>query len=392
MKKRNFTPLGILIGVLIVAGVSYRLGAQSVVVIQENGLDFTMANSVWEVIGDRYLGADEIDQENIKYGLAKGIVNALDDQHSAFLSPEEAQAFLTSLNGELEGIGAELRLKDGVVVVVSPLPDSPAERAGIRSGDIILKVDGVYLGNVSNLFEVVLKIRGKKGTEVVLTVLHEGEIVPEDISIIRDEIQLKAVEWEEKESSGEKIAVLQLSSFTESVGAEFGNTLQEIVDGGYSKMVLDLRFNGGGYLEGAVDILSYFLDPKQPIVYIRDQNSTVPRRSEQQKVRYRGDLVILVNDSSASAAEIVAGALQELDLAHLIGVQTFGKGTVQEVHPFFDRSMIRITIAEWLTAQKRSIEGIGIEPDQIVELDYDAFIESGEDKQLEAALNYLTSS
>lgn len=385
---KKFLPF---LGLILVAAFFFLLGQQSQqgsLIDQKNGLDYGKVREVWDVIEQSYLRKNELDFNQIKYGLAKGLVNALGDQHSAFLDPKEAEVFLTSLNGELQGIGAELKLDDGAVMIVTPLPNSPAEKAGILPGDIILKVDGQYLGTVTNLFDVVKKIRGPKGTTVVLTVLHEDELVPEEISIVRDEIHLTAVEWKDKSLDGEKIALLTVSSFTEKVGTEFEKALKEIIDKGYSKLVLDFRFNGGGYLEGALDLLSHFVDSGKPLVFIRDQERMVPRDASSSPVRYQGEMVVLVNDSSASASEIVAGALQDYELARVIGVKTFGKGTVQEVHSFSDDSMIRITIAEWLTPKKRSIEGKGIEADQEIKLDYQAF-KGGRDNQLDSALQAL---
>ena len=370
---------------------SYHLGKNSVVSSSETVLDLSVANEVWDVVSHNYLRIDELDQDALKYGLAQGLVQSLGDQHSVFMNPDEANAFMTSLNGDLEGIGAELKLQDEAVIIVNPLPDSPAQKAGIRPGDIVLKVDGEYLGSVTNLMEVVMKIRGPKGTEVTLSVIHEGGFEPQDIVIIRESIHIAAVTLEEKEYLSEPIPVIRLSSFTENIGSEFEEALLEVMQSGQKKLVIDMRYNGGGYLEGAVDVLSYFLDPNIPVVSIRNQDQNVARNSQARKTRYEGELVVLVNESSASASEIVAGTLQDYDRAHILGVKTFGKGSVQEVHSFRDASLIRLTIAEWLTPLGRSIEGEGIEPDQIIELDFDLF-KDGSDNQLEAALEYLDNS
>lgn len=380
--------LAIVISVALLMGVSYRFGQQSPTISAVIPLDFGVARQVWEVVNQNYLRADDIDLESIKYGLAKGLVGALDDNHSDYMDPDEAKDFMASLNGDLQGIGAELRLVDGIVTVVNPLPDSPAERAGIRPGDMIMKVDGETLGPIADIIEVVTKIRGPAGTIVKLTIIHEDNPKPIDIEIRREEIHLNAIEWSEKEFSGEKIAYIRLASFTEDIGKEFADAIEEIVRIGYKKLILDLRFNGGGYLEGSVDVLSHFIEADKPVVFIRDQEQEIARNAFRVPVNFQGEIVVLVNDSSASASEIVAGALRDYDLAHLIGVKTYGKGSVQEVHPFSDQSLLRLTIAEWLTPLKKNIEMVGIEPDQVLELDFDAFKE-GEDNQLDAALEYL---
>lgn len=377
-----------LISIVVIASASYHLGQQSVVSSSQTSLDVSMANAVWDVVSQNYLRIDALDQEHLKYGLARGLVQSLGDQHSVFMDPEEANTFLTSLNGDLEGIGAELKLEDETVVIVNPLPDSPAERAGIRPGDLILKVDGVSLGSVTNLNEVVSKIRGPKGTNVTLSIVHEGEYEPKDVTITRESIHLAAVTWEEEAIGPLSIPVIRLSSFTENIGAEFEKALSEAIAKNPDQLVVDLRFNGGGYLEGAIDVLSYFLSPEDTVVSIRNQGQMVSRTAVPKNIRYMGNLVVLVNESSASASEIVAGALQDYDLAHVIGVTTFGKGSVQEVHSFVDDSIIRLTIAEWITPKERSIEKKGIEPNQVLELDFDLFKE-GTDNQLQAALEYL---
>lgn len=369
--------------------LGFLLGQSSVAAVDpESGLDYSSANAVWSAIQDNYLRIDDVDTEKLKHGIAKGLVNSLGDLHSSYMDPEETNAFITSLNGDLQGIGAELRLDNGVVLVVSPLPDSPAQRAGVKPGDTILKVDGDYLGTVTNLFDVVMLIRGPKGTDVTLTVIHEADFSQEDITITRDSIHIEAVELEVLEESGQKVAHVTLASFTENVGDEFANVIKDIQKQGIEYMILDMRFNGGGFLDGAVNVLSSMLETSKPVVYIKDQNGTTSRDTSVLETIYTGKTVVLVNESSASASEIVAGALQDYALAYVIGNQTFGKGSVQEIHPFFDQSALRITIAEWLTPLKRSIEGEGLEPDQIIENNFDDFL-NGVDLQKDAALDYL---
>lgn len=372
-----------------VALLSFRLGQESVYTpAPQQSLDFSAANDVWATIENNYLRVDELDPEVLKYGLAKGVVDSLDDVHSVYMTPDETAAFMSSLHGDLEGIGAELRLVDGEVVVVSPIPNSPAQRAGVLPGDIIIKVDGKALGIVENLYDAVMKIRGPKGTQVTLTVLREKNFQQEELVITREAIHVESVEYQILEEAGESIAHVNLASFTEDVANEFKKVFEELQEQGVKKVVLDLRFNGGGFLNAAVDIISYLTDAEKPVVYIKDRNGTNSRDTSDLGVRFDMDLVVLVNGSSASASEIVAGALQDYALGHIIGTQTFGKGSVQEIHPFHDQSALRITIAEWLTPAKRSIEGVGLEPDEVVEMDFEEFLQ-GNDQQLRAAINYL---
>lgn len=381
---------GILIILMMV--VSFRLGQhQSLNSSAKNvaKLDYSAANAVWEVIDKDYLRSDDVEQDKLKYGLAKGLVNSLGDIHSSFLDPNEARAFIQGLQGDLEGIGAELKLRDGIVEIVSPLPNSPAEQAGLRPGDVITRVDGEHLGIIENLFDVVMKIRGPKGTDVTLTILSEDSVEQKEVTITRDSIHIEAVEWEEITQNGQQIAHVKLATFSEQVGEELGNVIRQVNTSGIDKMILDLRFNGGGYLDGAVDVSSYFLDSSVPVVHVKSSDGKDTRNTQRQSVSFSGDLVVLINDSSASASEIVAGAIQDYERGTVVGTTSFGKGSVQEVHPFYDESLMRITIAEWLTPKERSIEGQGIEPDEIIELDFDEFLE-GVDNQKQAAIDVLT--
>jgi carboxyl-terminal processing protease len=369
--------------------ISFRLGQQSVSQIDPNsGLDFSSVNAVWNTIQDNYLRVSDLDQNDLKYGLAKGLVNSLDDIHSVYMNPEETNAFLTSLQGDLEGIGAELRLVEGIVMVVSPLPDSPAQKAGIKPGDSILKVNGKHLGTVTNLFDVVTQIRGPRGTEVTLTVVHEADFTPEDIVIVRESIHIESVVLDVIESSGKKIGHVTLASFTEQIGDEFKRIVEDMNEQNIQYMILDMRFNGGGFLDGAVEVMSYLTDPDKPAVFIKDQNGTQARNTRNLGSKYDGKIVVLINESSASASEIVAGAVQDYGLGHVVGMKSFGKGSVQEIHPFSDQSALRITIAEWLTPLKKSIEGEGLEPDELIEMNFDDFVE-GIDLQKDAAIDYL---
>lgn len=379
------------VALLFIAG-AYRLGQENPLPeasLSKSSLDFSLVDEVWQVVSQNYLRIDEVDQEKLKYGLAKGLVAALGDQHSSFMDPQEAEAFFSSLQGDFQGIGAELKIEDGAVVIISPLPGSPAEKAGLRQGDVILKVNGEYLGTVTDLFGIVMRIRGPEGSQVSLTVLPKDDAQPREMTITRESIHINGVAWEDKQLDGQGIAYLRISSFTEHIGEEFSQALQEITDKGYEKLVIDLRFNGGGFLEGAVDILSHFVEVDKPVVLIRNQDQKTERLAYKTSPFFTGEIVVLVNDTSASASEIVAGALQDYKKAKIIGTKTFGKGSVQEVHPFSDQSMIRLTIAEWLTPLGKSIDRTGIDPDQLVELDYEAF-KDGQDNQLEAALQALT--
>ncbi len=373
---------------VLALGLSFRVG-QLVVLSSPAPISFdtSVARRVYGEVRQDYLRIKDVTADKIKYGLAKGVVSALGDAHSEFLDPEESKVFMSSLNGEVEGIGAELKLRDGAAVVTSPLPNSPAQKAGLRPGDIIVKVDGKNLGIVTDLMSVVMKIRGPKGTMVKLSVLHEKSLQPSEIQIIRDEIHMVSVKWEKRSVQGKDIAILTLDTFTGTIETEFAKAMKEIHDQHLDRLVIDLRFNGGGYLESAITALSYFIEKGKPVVIVRAKSDEV-RQAEEEAFLFHGKIVVLVNDASASAAEIMAGALQDYGLAKIIGAQSFGKGTVQEVHPFSDGSSLRLTVAEWLTPKKRSIEDKGITPDQMVNLNYEDFV-AGKDAQMEEAIKSL---
>lgn len=379
----------LIVASILALALSFRVG-QLVVLSSPAPIlfDTSVARRVYGEVRQDYLRIKDITADKIKYGLAKGVVDALGDAHSEFFDPKESKVFMSSLNGEIEGIGAELKLRDGMATVTSPLPNSPAQRAGLKPGDIILKVDGKNLGMVTDLMSVVMKIRGPKGTGVKLTILHEKSMEPIELKIIRDEIHEVTVKWEKKSVNGKDMALMTLMSFTGDIDPAFAKAMKEIHDQHLDHLVIDLRFNGGGYLESAISALSYFIEKGKPVVIVHAKSDEV-RNAAAQDFLFRGKIAVLVNDASASAAEIMAGALQDYGLARIIGTQSFGKGTVQEVHPFADGSSLRLTVAEWLTPKKRNIEEKGITPDQIVKLSYEDFT-AGKDAQMEEGIKWLT--
>lgn len=381
-------PFPIAVSLIITAVVFFLLGRSLVPVTSEAILDTRIAEKVWSIIQSSYLRASSIDNESIKYGLAKGVMNSLKDQHSAFFDPKEAREFLASLKGDLEGIGAELRLRDGVVYVVTPLPNSPAEKAGILPGDAILKINGENLGSVADLTSVVSRIRGPKGTSITLSILHKNEVESVEITIVRDRIHQESIEFEERMVKGNNVGIIRMSQFSEDVSDELRKAMRAVQEKNISKLVLDLRFNGGGYLDQALEVLSFFVSENLPAVVMEGKSSNQVKETFSTGLRYDGSLVVLVNEASASASEIVAGALQDHGRAKVIGTKTYGKGSVQEVKNLSDGSALRITIAEWKTPRGRSIENVGITPDVEVKLQYEKYRE-GDDNQLEKAFDFL---
>lgn len=344
--------------------------------------------TVWDLLGTHYVEEGALDERQMVFGAIKGMVESLGDPYTVYMDPDETVEFDQNLSGTLEGIGAELTVKDQALVVVTPLKNSPAEKAGLLPGDIVYKIDGELTAEMT-LFDAIMNIRGEQGTEVVLTIIREKTKDPFEVSIVRDKVNLDTVEMEEVEDGIYLISVYQ---FNDHTLPEMEEVINKLLLDDFKGLILDLRNNGGGYLEISVDILSEFLEGTVEAVTIKrrdeDLNETMfvsgkPRLAE-------ANLAVLINDGSASASEIVAGALQDYERAIIIGEQSFGKGSVQEVDKLDDGSSIRMTIAKWYTPNGRNIDETGIDPDIIVEYSEEDYA-NDVDPQLNAAVEYLNS-
>lgn len=367
-------------------------------------IDFSLFWDVWSRLEESYIDKGKLIPEQMVYGAISGMVASLGDPYTVFLPPKEQKEAKEELGGTFEGIGAELGMKDKKIIVVAPLKDTPAERAGIKKGDWIIKIDGEQTFGWT-VPQAVNKIRGKGGTTVVLTVLHEGEQDPVDISIVRDKILVKSVEyeltyWQKDDNRFKKddqctscpaLAVLRLMRFGDQTNKEWNDAVSQIakklVDGSIKGVVLDLRNNPGGYLQGAVFIVSEFLE--RGLVVVQQEYSS--GKKETYSVVRGGNLlktplVVLINKGSASASEIVAGALRDYHRAKLIGEKTFGKGSIQEAQELPGGAGLHITVARWLLPKGEWINSKGVNPDIEVELDEK---KPDVDNQLEEAANTL---
>ncbi|KKQ24762.1 MAG: carboxyl-terminal protease, carboxyl-terminal processing protease [Candidatus Roizmanbacteria bacterium GW2011_GWC1_37_12] len=327
--------------------------------------DFSLFWNVWSILDEKFVDKKKLDSKKMFYGAIKGMVAALEDPYTFFLTPEENAQSKDDLSGKFEGIGAQLGLKDGRVVVIAPLKNSPAEKSGVRAGDFINEVDGQKTTGWT-LPQAVSKIRGTKGTKVKLTLeRNEKEF---ELTIVRDQIIVSSVEL----SFEKNLAILKLNQFGENTNSEWDKAVEEIKDRWSKKeikgMVLDLRDNPGGYLESSVYLTSEFLSRGKLIV---KQESTVnPYRDY--LVERDGQLVdiplsILINKGSASASEILAGSLRDHKRAKLIGEKSFGKGSVQEALDLKSGAGLHITIAKWILPKGDWINSKGIEPNIKVE-------------------------
>ena len=345
-------------------------------------VDLNLVEEVLAKVEEKFVDPEKIDAQEISYGLAKGLIFALKDPFSAFMTPDESAEFQESLDGNLEGIGAELTMKHGNVVVVSPLKNSPALKAGLLPQDVIIKVDDEEIGNL-NLDQVVRKIRGEPGKIVKLSVARKNEDDLIDIEIVRQKITVESVNLKMQDG----VAVLEITQFGTNTKEELEKYLQKAVLKNPLGIVLDLRFNSGGFLEKARDVVSAFVaEGKVVVIKSRPPNTENIFVSGEKKTDL--PLVVLQNRGSASASEIVAGALQDFDRATIVGTQSFGKGTVQELIPLQNGGNLRITISKWYTPKGNDINEKGITPDFEIENTADDF-ESNRDPQLNAAVKIL---
>lgn len=342
---------------------------------------------VWDRLHTQYVDPKALDSEQMLYGAIKGMVASLEDPYTVFMDPNESKEFKNNLQGTLEGIGAELTVKDKSLTVMNVLKGSPAEKAGLKTNDIILEIDDEIATDMT-IYQAITKIRGTKGTPVKLFIFRKDKSDPFEVTITRDTIRLDSITFEDK---GAGIFYIGLHQFTDSTKLEMEDAISKIVLKDPKGIVLDLRNNGGGYLEVAIDVLSELLSGKKEVVTIhkRDVKDDVKRYTSDSGRLANIPLVVLINNASASASEIVAGAVQDLKRGTVMGEKSYGKGSVQEIEDNLEHSAsLRITIAKWLTPLHRSIDKVGIEPDKAVKLTEED-LKKNRDPQLDAAMKIL---
>ncbi len=390
---------------LVIAISSYTLGFQkgentlsvAVPMLQNEGegqpaaVDFSPFWKAWNLISEKYVPAsttlERVDDQDKVYGAIEGLAGSLGDPYTVFFPPVESEMFASEVRGNFSGVGMEVLAQEGSITVVAPLKDSPAARAGIQAGDKVIQIDDRTTSGLSTE-EAVGLIRGEKGTQVRLTLFRTGVKEPFEVSIIRDTISLPVIATE---VIGGDVFKIDLYSFSENSPNLFRGALREFITSGADKLILDLRGNPGGYLEASIDMASWFLSSSKVVV-----SEDFGGRQEARHYRSRGydifkdDLkfVILVDKGSASASEILAGALEEHGRAILVGETTFGKGSVQELIDITPETSLKVTVARWLTPNGTSISEKGITPEYVVP--YTASDRTaGKDPQLEKALEIL---
>ena len=368
------------------------------------GVDLSPVWKAWSLIDDKFVPAsvasttgatttDKVSEERV-WGMIEGLAASLNDPYTYFLPPTETKEFTADMSGSFEGIGMEIAVKSGVLTVVSPLKGTPAEFAGLKSGDQILKIDDTSTKDMDTTTAVRL-IRGPKGTEVTLTVLRTGWSSTREIPVTRDVINVPIVTTAAKSAAADTgdVFVISLASFTANSPDLFRSALREFVLSGDTKLILDLRGNPGGYLEAAVEIASWFL-PSGNVVVTEDYDghaTNVIHRSRGYDV-FNDNLkmVVLVDHGSASASEILADALRHWGVAKLVGTNTFGKGSVQELVEITPETSLKVTVARWLGPDGTQIPTTGIVPDVPVEVT-DEDIAAEKDPQMEKALEILNA-
>ena len=350
-------------------------------------IDFGLFWQVLDAIEDKYVDVSKIDYTKILYGAISGMVDSLGDDYTIFMEPEQASDFIKSVSGNnsFEGVGMEIGIKNKVLTVISPIEGTPAYSAGIKAGDLILKIDDKLTDGLTSE-EAVSLIRGKRGTKVVLTISRKDFSEPKEFIITRDIIQVPVIKWELR---GDNIAYIKIYQFTGNLPSKFEDVVSEILKNNVQKIIIDVRNNPGGYLESAVDVASWFL-PKDSIVLKEEFKNGEGNeyKSNGYKAIQDFPVIALVNKGSASASEILAGALRDIRGIKLVGEKTFGKGSVQQVDTFKDDSSLKVTVAKWLTPSGVSINDEGLVPDievQLTDEDYN----NNRDPQLDKAIELL---
>lgn len=352
----------------------------------DENIDFTLFWEVWDKLEEKYVDHDQLDSQQMMYGAINGMLMSTGDPYTVFLDEEQMNSLEEELSGDFEGIGAEIGIKDDILTIIAPLEDSPAMKSGLMAGDKIVKINGEDTSGIT-VYEAVKKIKGEKGTEVVLNIYRKGEDDTRDISVVRDAINVKSVEL----SFVNDVAHIKLMQFGDHTTAELQKAISEIQDTKNVRgVVLDVRNNSGGYLGTAVEVASKFL--KNDLVVVSQKDA------KQRETKLYSDgyapfinvpVVVLINEGSASASEIVAGALSDnRDDIVLIGKKSFGKGSVQELIPTRGKTAAKITIAKWFTPNGDGINEKGIDPD--VEVDYSIEdYENNRDPQLDKAVEVV---
>jgi len=387
--KQSFVLFFLVIIILGVFGLGVWFGKGQVAcdVCAPEDLDFSLFWETWRVIERKFVDKASINVQDMVYGAISGMVNSLGDPYTVFMEPDDTKRFIEDVKGSFEGVGMEVGIKNNQLTVIAPLEGTPAQKAGLRAGDAIVKVDGELTSDMT-VDEAVNRIRGARGTEVVLTIFRKDWEEEREVKIVRGVIEVPSLKWELL--ADDNIAYLHLYHFTEKAAYDFRKAAIEILESPANKVILDLRNNPGGYLEVAQDIAGWFLKSGE-VVVIEDFGEG----KEQKLYKAEGNgllgsysLVVIINEGSASGSEILAGALRDNLGVKLIGESSFGKGSVQELEKLKGGSSLKITIAKWLTPKGELIIDKGLEPDVKVEITEED-VAAEKDPQLDKAIEII---
>ncbi len=412
--KKNVQIIGALVLLVLAFGLGNYIGKRNPATIPEDitipaGISVSSEQfesfwKVWKILNEKYVGATTTDSQKRVWGAIQGLTASQGDPYTVFFPPEESAMFKSDIAGNFEGVGMEIGIKDGILTVVAPLKDSPADKAGVRAGDKIVKINEQITSELP-VDKAVKLIRGAKGTIVKITFMRPGVNEPIVKSIVRGIIDIPTLETEVRSgSSGDTssttsstglrkdgIYVIKLFSFTAQSPDLFQKALRDFVQSGSHKLIIDLRGNPGGYLEAAWDISSWFL-PAGKVIVTEDfggKDRNIVYRSKGYNI-FGSDLklIILVDSGSASASEIMAGALREHGVAKLVGAKTFGKGSVQELIPVTSDTSLKVTIARWMTPKGHNLSHDGLVPDVEVKITQKD-IDTRNDAQMNKAVEIL---
>jgi len=364
----------------------FYFGKSQCQICPPSDIDLSLFWETWSKLQEKFVSPEKLDIQKMIYGAISGMVKSLEDPYTVFLNPDDAKKFLEDVSGQFEGVGMEIGVRKGQLQVIAPLEGTPAQKAGLRSGDKIIKINDTPTADLT-VDEAVNLIRGPKGTEVTLTIFREEWEKTEEIKIVRDVIEVPSLKWELKDDN---IAYIQLYQFSERAGFDFRVAAVEILNSKAQKIILDLRNNPGGYLEVAQDISGWFLERGQTVA-IEDFGQGTEQKIYKAKGNARFShypIVILINQGSASGSEILASALRDNRGIKLIGEESFGKGSVQELEKLREGASLKITVARWLTPSGELITDIGLEPDIKVEMTEEDY-EQNRDPQLQKAIEVI---
>lgn len=348
-------------------------------------VDFDLFWDVWDMIQESYVDKEKLNEKKLFYGALRGLVQAVGDPYTVFMDPKISKEFEEDLSGTFEGIGAEIGMKNDILTIIAPLPEMPAQLAGLKAGDKVLAIDSESTMGIT-IDEAVNRIRGERGTEVTLSIAREGVEGLKDIIITRDKIVVASVRTNLRDDN---IYVIEITNFNTDTEDRFNKAVREVIDTNPRGIILDLRNNPGGFLDTAIELASEWVENDIVVVekYTDDMKFEHLARGRARLKIF--PTVVLVNQGSASASEIVSGALQDYGLAIIVGEQTFGKGSVQTLNNLQDGSSLKITVAKWLTPSGRSINDDGIMPNIELELTLEDY-EADRDPQFDKAVEILS--